>query len=820
MSEQQAARRKKWTLRRLAFFAGGLVLLLLLSVVALGAWTNHKLSASLPQLDGELALDCLDASARIERDANGFPRIVAASRADLACALGFAHGQDRFFQMDLLRREAAGELSELLGAATVGSDRAARLHRFRDVARQIVAAAPPEMVELLERYADGVNAALAEQGPPPEYLALGLADGLGGPKVEPRPWAVEDPLVVTAAMYRQLQPSSASLEVERARWKAVTPPELFAFFTPRGTTWDAPLFGPPLIGPPVPGPEVFDLREESLAEVATLLPEPEWTESGLDPHETVIGSNNWAVGATHSADGHAWVANDMHLGLSMPGIWYRAEMRVERGGSDDQLLVGVTLPGAPFLVAGSNGHIAWGFTNVQGDFGDAVLIEVDPDDPSRYLTPDGPEPFVDHDESIVVLGSDPVVETVRWTRWGPIFTETEAGQPIAYRWTAHTPDGLNVQLSDLEGVRTVEMALDVARSVGVPHQNLAIVDRDGNVGWTVIGRIPRRVGFDGSEPVSWADGTKGWQGWLGPGEVPQLINPDHGKIWTANNRVVDEEGLEVIGFGGYASGVRANLIHRSLMAAGDQVSRDTLLRIHLEDSAEFLERWRGLLLSVLSDDAVRGNEQRLRLREFVKTWDARASVDSQAFRLTRAFRIYTTRLVLEPFEFARRVGRQTEGPVWELLTDQPPHLLSPEHESWDALLLAGVDRTIDELMIGDDGTPRPDESFAWGARNQIGLQHPLSQAVPQLAPMLDIPARALSGSSYSPKVLTPGWGASERFAISPGREEEGYLHVPGGPSGHFRSPYYRTGHDDWAEGRPTPLLTGDAKHTLTLTPPG
>ena len=331
-------------MRRLTYIvAGGL--LGLAGIATLSGYLAFR--ASLPQLDGNVTVTGLAAGSAIERDAKGTPTIRAKSRGDLAFATGFAHAQDRFFQMDLMRRAASGELSALLGASVFDTDKRLRLHAFRRVARTVIASATPEDRALLDSYAAGVNAGLAGLGARPwEYLVL---------RTQPAPWTIEDSILTAFALYLNLNDSTGESELNRGRLRAALPPDFFAFLHPHGTEWDAPVVGGTWRAPGIPGPEVVDLRNATAPSSAVR------DVAGIDEPE-IVGSNSWAVAGTHAAGGAALLANDMHLALRLPHVWYRARLIVDAEGEQHRDLVGVTLPGLPILVVGSNGHVAWGYT--------------------------------------------------------------------------------------------------------------------------------------------------------------------------------------------------------------------------------------------------------------------------------------------------------------------------------------------------------------------------------------------------------------------------------------------------------------------------
>ena len=371
-----------------------------------------------------------------------------------------------------------------------------------------------------------------------------------------------------------------------------------------------------------------------------------------------------------------------------------------------------------------------------------------------------------------------------------------------------------------------ELSVAVA-GLGIPNQNVTMADTSGRVAWTVGGAIPRRRGLDGFTPESWADGTRGWAGYLEPVDFPRITNPATGRIWTANAPVVDGPMLATIGDGGYADGIRARIIRDRLLDIPKAAPRQ-MLDVQLDNTALFLERWRTVALATLALPAAASpadrRASRAEFRRLVEsTWTGRASSDSVAYRLVRTFRLHAVRRVLEfvtaaaraqdpSFDYTRSL--RTEGPVWALVSTRPVHLLDPQFESWDELLLASVDAAIAELT--EDG--RSLEGRTWGEFNRALIQHPLASAVPQIHRWLNMPEDPLPGDVYTPRAHSPRAGPSERMVVSPGHEEDGILHMPTGQSGHPLSPYFGTMHHAWVEGEPVPFLPGAPEKTLTLTP--
>jgi penicillin G amidase len=804
--------------RRLLRWLGALGAVVFVALAGAAGWLYVEMRGSLAQLDGEAVMRGASGAITIERDALGVPTITAATRADVARGLGFLHAQDRFFQMDLARRRAAGELSELFGPAALSLDKRARVLRLRARAQRAIELASPEERALMRAYVEGVNAGLkALATKPPEYLLL---------RMDPKPWAVEDSMLVVASMFLTLNDSEALREARRAAVYEALPKPLADFVTTTASGWETPLVGGMHPVPPIPGPEVFDLR--TAPRVAPLPPVKSGAEQGnaliamLAPQieDGAVGSNNWAVSGRVTADGGAIIADDMHLSLSVPNIWYRASMAWT--DSRPRRITGVTLPGVPSLVAGSNGDVAWGFTNSDGDWSDLVIVERDPSDANRYRTPAGMQSFQNLHETIKVKGGEDVKVDLRETIWGPIVGHDAHGHDYADAWIALRDGGMNMKLGGVETASTLEQLFEVAAQAGIPPQNVTAAQRDGRIGWTIAGRIPHRVGFDGWLPSSWADGTRGWNGWLDADAYPRVIDPPDGRIVTANNRLVDGAALQTLGDGGYDPGARARQISDDLKAIA-RANVGDMMTVHLDDRAVFLARWRDLLLQTLSAPGVRETEARRELKRVVSTnWTGRASADSAAYRIVRDFRTHVAELAFAPllervrqFDPAYSLAntRINEGPLWALVTQRPLHLLDPKLGSWDDLLLGAADLTA--VSAKDAGGLA---GYVWGKVNTVRIRHPFSAVVPVLGPLLDMPTDELPGDANMPRVQGPAFGASERFAVSPGREKDGYFHMPTGQSGHPLSPHYRDSNPAWVAGAPTPFLPGPVVHTLTLRP--
>ena len=748
-------------MRGLRWAGRGLLLLLAVAAgVLLAAWL--VLRASLPLLDGDAQLAGLHAPVSIDRDALGVPTLRGRTRQDLARATGFLHAQERFFQMDLLRRSAAGELAVLFGAAALPLDRRLRPEQLRAAAQRALAAQPEGIRALIAAYAEGVNAGLDALGSRPfEYWLLRTA---------PEPWREADSLLVVLAMFLDLTDRAAQREVSDAYLRAVLGEAGAAFVAPRGGPWDAPLLGDAL-----PAPRVPDDWPHAAA-VSTASP----------AEQPVQGSNNWAVASAVSRHGGAIVADDMHLGLRLPNIWYR--LRLVLDGPAPLDVTGVSLPGLPAIVAGSNGQVAWGFTNSYGDWSDIVLLDE--------------QQVRSGQAELQVRGGPPEVLDFETSDHGPVTRDPVLGS-YAVQWLARTPGGLNLDLVLLEQARTIDEARAVANRAGMPPQNIVLADAAGHIAWTIAGRIPNKVGFDPLRPARWGVDA-GWQGWLDPADYPAVIDPADHRLWTANSRVVDGDMLAAIGDGGYALGARGQQIRDGLRAR-ETLDETDVLEIVLDDRALFLQRWQTLMRA-------HSDEPRLR------SDDLAAHTDSQAYLLVKRFRAAVAdavhaRLVapvLAEHPDAPLVRSwQFEHSLWATVQARPAHLLPAGHADWDAFLTAMADRAVADTPAGQ----------TWGAVNAVAIGHPMADVLPPLlARHLRAPSTPQAGDRDMPRVAGPSFGASERFAVSPGREEQGFFTMPGGQSGHPLSPHFLAGHDDWLAGRPAPFLPGATEHTLTLTP--
>jgi penicillin amidase len=812
----------------------GAFVLLILVVLAFGTgW--WLLRGSLATLDGTVMLPDLSAPVTIDRDALGVVTIHATNEIDAMRALGYVHAQERFFEMDLLRRSAAGELSELFGKIALETDKKHRVHRLRARALNQLLVIAGDKLPQLRAYTDGINAGLADLKVRPwPYLLL---------QSRPEPWRLEDTALAGYAMFFDLQGGTNQRELALWRIKQVIPPALYKLIGADGTEWDAPLEGGPRGNVALPDAAMLDLSK---------LPAP-----GIDGSPPYVepnkpGSNNFAIAGALTKDGRAIVADDMHLGLRAPNIWFRARLLyADPKAPDGKVDVGgFTLPGVPGVIVGSNTHVAWAFTNSYGDWMDWVR---DCDDVHDFACVHDTTPEQTFVETIHVKGGSSLLLKVVQRREGTRMPDVAgATAKLSLVWTAHFPGALTLGSMDMTTAENLDAAVRVMNHAGIPAQNMLVADSSGHIAWTIAGRIP--VDFvhtdcDRKEPINkfptpyadkvlpwmnlsqssqdlrcipWAGNVPNWGGdytnWTE--HNPVIINPASNRLWSANNRVTDGANLATIGDSGYALGARAKQIRDDLFAKNQFTEKD-MLAIQLDDRALFLERWWKQLRTLVqsSDDLVLK-----RMEAATRYWNAHASGDAVTYRIVRAWRLAVLDRIGQGLMAPAQVAlgkdfvmpglEQLEGVAWVLVTQRPTNLLPRKFGSWDALLIDAAHQTDSDLAKFG-----PLDQRRWGERNTAAICHPLAGALPSfLKHFLCMPPDELPGDSNMPRVAAPDFGASERMLVSPGHEADGIIEMPGGQSGNPLSPFWGAGHAAWVHGEPTPFLPGPTTHTLRLLP--
>ncbi|NOU23707.1 MAG: penicillin acylase family protein [Methyloglobulus sp.] len=788
------------------FLVYPILLLVGLATIAVGVGFMI-LQSSLPDMTGQAVVKKLTAPVTIEFDQYGIPVIHANTRLDAVHALGYSSARDRLFQMDLMRRKNAGRLAELFGQAVIDSDISVRTYGFHRVAKRVVEKMPPGHKQYLEAYAEGVNSFIDNtKALPFEFTVLGY---------RPEPWKAEDSILVVLGMFDILTAWSEQEERMLTVMEKSLPAEILAFLTP-----DTDQFTDTLTG------AASSLRPARLIPVAALektlaqrSPDTLKMADAVELRDFVVGSNAWAVSGAKTRDGRAILANDMHLGISVPNLWYRCEMNY---GSVH--VAGVTLPGTPVFVAGSNGHIAWGSTNLTGDFLDLVSLEVNPENPDEYKVADKWQRFEHNRESIRAKDAEIHILDVRQTIWGPVAKDPLLGKPVAIHWTALDDEVVDIRLMDLEQTETLDKAVEIANRIGGPQLNFLLADNSGHIAWTIMGRIPIRKGIDGSVSRSWADGTIGWDGYVDAQRLPREINPPGGILVSANNRRLGKEYPYVIGHE-FVNGYRAYRITQQLKQM-QEINEWSMFELQLDTENEFYAYYQKLALTVLSPKAIQQHPELQELREHLLAWNGRADTDSLGLALLELFRENLAETVFSPFlEASRKIDKNfryswlyIDTPLQAMLTEKIPGLLPDpdKYRNWDDFILAQLKQSAKQLKEAYPDTNLSE--LTWGKINTAQFAHPFSAAMPFLSLFLDMPKDQLAGCGGCVRAAGPDFGASERLVVSPAHLDEGILHMPGGQSAHPLSPNYQDQQSYWVQGLPIELLAGTPKHTLVLKP--
>jgi penicillin amidase len=779
--------------RALTFF----LIVVLFAVLGVLAWFYSIARSALPQLDGNLKLPGLSARVTVTRDTHGVPTIDATSFDDLFFAQGYVTAQDRLWQMDIMRRFAAGEISEILGSEFLAHDREQRILGLRVAAEKTLAIASAAGRTRFEAYARGVNAYIDSHRDrlPIEFRIL---------RYSPRPWVPEDSTLIAAQMVKDLNHYPYRDALEREKILAKLGPELTGDLYVNSSWRDRP--------PTVPRPtmEDHDTGDEdrhglspvdsSVSRNAGGLENPASSPESDSDARMVVGSNNWVVSGAHTVTGKPYLSNDMHLGHQMPNLWYEAHLR---SGNFD--VAGVTLPGVPYVIVGHNQRIAWGFTNVGPTVEDVYVETFNPD--GQYLTPEGWKPAEHRREVIHVKGKSDVVLDVALTRHGPIISEVVPGETrkLALRWTLY--DGTHAPFFDVDSAQNWEQFRAAFSAFDAPGQNVVFADVDGNIGYQATGRVPVRASGDGSLPENGSDNAHEWTGYIPFDKLPSVYNPPAGIIATANGRITPEHYPYSIS-SGWEAPWRSARIYRVLesgkkFSAADMLALQT--DIYSEGERFFAERF------VYGVDHAKNSSPRARqAAELMRGWDGRVTADSAAPTIAYRSRAELTRLLLEP-----RLGAAPSDPhavsaglnwrtyawgmqsVWleNVLERQPKPWLPQSYASFDDLLAAAV-----EAAVSTPEAPSDLASWHWGPFHPVEIRHPILGKIPLLERWTGPGVRPQSGSGYTVKAVSRSHGPSERLTVDLSDLDQSTLNLVTGEAGNFLSPYYMDQWKAWYEG--------------------
>ena len=782
-----------WALRSLA----GLVLLLGLVLGGAVFW----LRGSLPQTEGTVAIAGLAAPVEVLRDRDGMVTIRAQSEADGARALGYVHAQDRLWQMDFMRRAGAGRLSEVVGPATLPTDRLMRTLGLYRVARTNLEILAPETRVLLNAYAEGVNAYLEDppRAWPPRAWPLEfhlLAPPFG---YRPEPWRPVDSLVWSRIMALRLA-GNWSDEILRARLSKRLSPAQIDFLWP-----DYPAGVPSTI------PGLAGLLEGlPLSRLAQDTPQDTPQDTAWNPAESQA-SNSWVVAGSQTESGLPILANDPHLSLNAPGQWYL--VRIE---TPEMTLTGATAPGLPFLIFGHNGRIAWGFTNTHGDAQDFFIEKFVPGDYSRYQTPAGPRAFETREETIQVAGAAPERFTVRSSRHGPILSDIsqrvrDAAAPetaLALSWTALRGDDRTAgAFHAMNRARDWPEFRAALRDFHSPQQNIVYADTTGVIGFAAPARVPIRKRGDGRAPVPGWNGDYDWTGFVPFEALPLAVNPPSGRFVAANNKIVPDDYPYLI-TADWPDHFRARRIHEMLDDL-NPLSPEAAARMQQDTLSLGARELLPLLLGTVPASP-RGREA----LTLLAAWDHRMDRDRAAPLIFYAW----------IRELNRRLFADELGPVFGAFErpkmDRLARTLS-EGQDWcdDTGTAAREDcagqmagALEDALNLLETRFGQPLDDLRWGAAHVAQFSHPILSRVPYFDDLFGYEVETDGGDHTLNKA-----GASFRGAPDTLFED---IHGPGyravydladldrsrfmiatGQSGNPFSPYYGNLATRWRDGK-------------------
>jgi penicillin amidase len=854
------------------------ILVALLLVLAAAAFFYERYTASkemrenLPQLDGSLTVYGLTAPVTVERDAHGVPHIHANSLDDLIFAQGFVTAQDRLWQMDLLRRLTAGELAAIFGQSMLAHDRLERTLQLRTAANNASDALPADQKHWLVVYARGVNASIAAQHDrlPVEFRLLGY---------QPAPWTPRDTLLVELAMFQDLT-NGYPAKLGREALAAHLPPQLIADLYPTGSWRDHPP-GQPVPDVTAPQPEIKDVP---LAEPqAKLRRPPAGTTSAADLlalertlalfhppcGACVAGSNGWAVSGTRTASGKPLLSNDMHLSLSVPELWYEADLEASNTAPfADFHVAGVTLPGAPFVIAGHNAHVAWGFTNLGADVQD-LYIEHTRGTPSgaEYQTAGGAWlPVQYHTEIIQVRGSANVILDVPLTRHGntdtPIVSSIFPNEKrsLSLRWTIYDPANVVDPFFSVDSASDWTTMLTAFANWGGPAQNLMYADDQGHIGYHAVGRIPVRGDINNPSPLSPVptDATAPdaaaheWAGYIPFDQLPQALDPPDGILVTANGRVTADGYRYPITLDWMAP-YRTERIYKVLEKKPAVTPADSLALqndVFSELDLVFAQR-----LAYAIDHAAGSLKDDKRLHQaadLLRGWNGRVDANAVAPAIVNSARDVFWPMLLIPKlvpAIAPQIAQGADlaklhlspdaaqtGNLWavytwgergsveeQLITGSPARWLPSTYTNWNDFLAAVVQRGL-----RDAHAPQDLSNWSWGRAFPLNLEHPVFSRSVLLERLIALPTgtglQPHSGDGTTVRQTQRAFGPSERFTADLGDPDHTTLNLVLGQSGNPASPWYMDQFQDWLHGRTYPLPFTPAAtqptvaHTLTLNP--
>lgn len=797
------------------------IIAVLLLVLLIFSATVVLIRRPFPNTGGTMQMTGLDEPVEIFRDGDGTTHIYAANPHDLFMAQGFVHAQDRFWQMEFSRRIGNGTLAEVLGPGVLDNDRFIRTLGWHRTAQQELELLDAGTLEALEAYAQGVNAYLASKGG-----AYGLEFAilrLTGVDLDPEPWTPLNTLTWAKVMAWDLG-GNRSVELAHAHLADQLGLEALEELVPAYGS------DKPIITASLPS-------EASFSAVPALAMTRFVFGAGDD-----LGSNNWVIAGAHTESGFPILANDTHLGIQMPSIWYENGLHCSPVGLECPYnVVGFSFPGSPGVIIGHNEHIAWGVTNLGPDVQDLFIEHINPQNPAQYEVRGQWEEFQIIEEEIYIAGQEePEILQVRVTRHGPIINDIAGGtleewaygwEPLAFSWTALEPGTVLQSILMLDRAADWESFRDALSFWDVPSQNFVYADIDGNIGYQASGRIPIRVSGDGSLPAPGWSGAYDWNGYIPFEQLPSVFNPEDGYIVTANNAVVDDSYRYFISKD-WSPGYRAERI-TELIESHQMLGIEEVQAIQSDSKALFAQEVLPVLLALEPDDP-----QAAQALDILRAWDGVYSRESGAAAIFEALRVHMLNRI-----FADELGEKLLGKMRGDLMDALPEILESGDSRWfddiyteqvedrETTLLLALGDALDDLEERIGG---PMEDWRWGELHTATFKNQ-SLGLSGIAPIEWLFNRGpfdVDGTGGAPNAT--GYSLSEPYEVTalPSQrlivdmqyfENSLSMHTTG-QSGHPFHRHYADLIDPWRAGEYHPLLwtrgqvEGAAASHLTLLP--
>ena len=842
---------------RVLIWMVSILVILALLLAAFGfTWVKVTAPKSFPQVDGEIHLTGLDGPVNVYRDGMGIPNIYATSAHDLFMAQGYVHSQDRFWQMDFWRHIGSGRLSEMFGKSEVETDAFLRTLGWAQIAEQEYAVADPEAKAMLDAYTEGVNAYLARRSGTQLSLEYGILKLLNS-SYKPEPWTPVQTLTWAKSMAWDLG-GNMSAEIERAILLKSLPPEYVDELFPPYPS-DHPVVVP-AIGENVFQPSnaqtfarlnVPDTALVAVEKKAVLL------NSLLGPVGADIGSNNWVIAGSRTATGMPILANDPHLGIQMPSIWYQIGLHCRpKNETCPYAVTGFSFAGVPGVIIGHNDNIAWGVTNVGPDVMDLFIEKINPDNPNQYEYLGKWVDMEVHTETILVGGGDPVELTVRKTihgpiisdSYGPLIQQVEVGKQsftekagidlpehyaIAMRWTALEPTRLFNAIWAFDKAQNWEEFRTAARDFVVPAQNLVYADVQGNIGYQMPGNIPVRKNGDGRFPVPGWTGEYDWEGYLPFEELPYVFNPSSGYVATANNQVNPWDYPYLISTE-WDYGFRAERIVEMIENAPGPIDIAYIQKIHGDNYDASAATLVPLLMQVNMGDAnLEG------VRAIFDGWDYQDNMDSAPAALYAAF---WRRFLANTFGDELPEDRQPGGSSrwFEVVRNVAGQ---PDSHWWDSKLTADKVETRDDILkqsftqaVADvqEALGKDPAKWRWGDLHTSTFRNQTlgESGIALIENLFNRGPFRTAGSASI--VNATGWSAtggfevtsipSMRMIVDLGDLRNSLTVHPTGESGHAYNPHYIDMADLWRNIQYYPMLwneqaiVSNAEARLVLVP--